>query len=292
MHGSAAALGGLVSASNAAADPRLSGQAGASRRVIEGDVLQVVWYLPDILPRLRRKPEWKRLLDKIDLVKFDPDLDHPDLAGDPAALEEQREVFAILSKAASGGQDAVDGALLEALRADGRFAPQLLLLAGELRFDFDENETLKATVTSARPFTDNDEPLNKAVESASQFLKAEMVASPDVVTAMTAKVREAFANASRPVAASFLDEQTERVLLEKRALQKREVFGAPQARGAFHFAGGGSGIPTYLPWPVAQKLPLFRRLRVRALCEAHFQADQYEAHTAALKVVALARVVR
>jgi hypothetical protein len=109
---------------------------------------------------------------------------------------------------------------------------------------------------------------------------------------MTAKVKEAFANANRPVAASFLDEQTERVLLEKRALQKRDVFGGPHARAAMHFSGGGAGVPTYLPWPVASKLPLFRRLRVRALVEAHFQADQYESHAAALKVVALARVVR
>src|SRR5690606_8184482 len=107
----------------------------------------------------------------------------------------------------------------------------------------------------------NDEGLKKAVDSASQFLQGEMVASPDVITSMTTKVKEAFATANRPVAASFLDEQTERVLLEKRALQKREVFGAPHARGVLHFAGGGAGIPTYLPWPVAQKLPLFRRLR-------------------------------
>lgn len=291
-HGSAAALGGLVSASNAAADPRLAGQAAGGRRAIEGDVLQVVWHSPDVLVRVRRKPEWKKILDKIDLVRFDPDVDHPDMAGDPAMLEEQREIFAVLSKGSPGAQSAVDSALLDALRQDGRFAPQLLLLAGELRFDFDEIENLKATVTSARPFTENDEPLKKAVDAASAFFKNAESASPDVATAMTGRVREAFQNANRPVAASFLDEQTERVLLEKRALQKREVFGAPHARGMLFFSGGGSGVPTYLPWPVAQKLPLFRRLRVRMLVEAHFQADQYESHTAALKVVALARVVR
>ncbi len=291
-HGSAAALGGLVSASNAAADPRALGQPGLVRPAFEGDVLQVIWYSPDILPRVRRKPEWKKILDKLDLVKFDPDLDHPELADEPAQLEEQREIFAVLSKGTTGAQSALDAALLESLRQDGRFLPQLLLLGGEVRFDFDEIETLKATVTSARPFTDTDEPLKNAVESASAFFKNADLASAEVATAMTARVREAFRNANRPVAASFLDEQTERVLLEKRALQKREVFGAPHARGLLHFSSGSTGVPTYIPWAVAQKLPLFRQLRVRLLAEAHFQADQYESHAAALKVVALARVVR
>lgn len=293
MHGSAAALGGLVSASNAAADPRRPGEVEKPVSRFTGDVLHVVWFLPELTPRLRRKPEWKKILDRLELVRFDPDADHPDLAGDPAALEEQREIFAILSKGTAGTQDAVDTALLASLRSDGRFAPQLLLLGGEMRFDFDEMELLKATVTTARPFADADENLKKAVESATVFFSnTDAVASPEVVTAMTGRVREAFQQAtSRPVPASFLDEQTERVLLEKRALQKREVFGGSYARAILAF-GGTAGVPTYVPWDVAKKLPIFRRLRVRVLAEAHNQADQYESHVAALKVVALARVVR
>jgi hypothetical protein len=43
---------------------------------------------------------------------------------------------------------------------------------------------------------------------------------------------------------------------------------------------------------VGKQLPLFRRLRIRTLAEAHFQADQYESHAAALKAVAVARIVR
>jgi hypothetical protein len=43
---------------------------------------------------------------------------------------------------------------------------------------------------------------------------------------------------------------------------------------------------------LGKKLPLFRRLRMRTLVEAHFQADQYESHAAALKSVAIARIVR
>ncbi len=109
---------------------------------------------------------------------------------------------------------------------------------------------------------------------------------------MTTRVREAFANSNRPVAATYLDDQTERALLDRRAYQKRSVFGEPHLRSSFFFAGSSTGIPAYFPEAVGKKLPLFRRLRVRMLVEAHFQADQYESHPAALKAVAVARIVR
>ncbi|MBK6513876.1 MAG: hypothetical protein IPG04_07060 [Polyangiaceae bacterium] len=109
---------------------------------------------------------------------------------------------------------------------------------------------------------------------------------------MTTRVREAFASASRPVASTYLDDQTERALLERRAYQKRSVFGEPHLRSLFFFAGSSTGIPTYFPESVAKKLPLFRRLRVRLIVEAQFQADQYESHSAAMKVAAVARIVR
>jgi hypothetical protein len=293
-HAGTAALGGLVTASNAAADPNVrAATAGAGPRRIEGDVLHLLWFNPEIVPRIGRKPEWKQLLDALESSKPDPELDEPALAEDPAEIEDRREVFEVLARGAPTAQDSVDRALLGAVRADGRFAPQLLLLAGELRFDFDELELLKATVSAATPFAPNDEALKKVLDATTEFLATpDLVTSPDVSTAMTRRVREAFGAASRPVPATYLDEQTERALLERRAYQKRSVFGAPQLRALLFFAGADDGIPTYLPEALGKKLPLFRRLRVRMLVEAHFQADQYETHSAALRAVAVARIVR
>jgi len=293
-HAGTAALGGLVTASNAAADPSArAGTMGTAPRRIDGDVLHLLWFNPEIVPRIRRKPEWKTLLDALETSKPDPELDEAGLAEDPAELEDRREVFEIVARGTPTGQDSVDHALLGAVRADGRFAPQLLLLTGELRFDFDELELLKATVSAATPFGPNDEELKKVLDSTTEFLASpDLVTSPDVSTAMTRRVREAFAVSSRPVPATYLDEQTERALLDRRAYQKRNVFGAPQLRALLFFAGSDSGIPTYLPEELGKKLPLFRRLRVRTLVEAQFQADQYETHSAALRAVALARIVR
>ncbi|MFO0553366.1 MAG: DUF2169 domain-containing protein [Polyangiaceae bacterium] len=293
-HSSAATLGGLTAASNAAADTHRGGDtSGPAPRIIEGDVLHLLWFKPDVAPRVRRKPEWKKILDKLEQGPFDPEIDEPSLADDPAELEDRREIYEVLAHGTPAGQDSIDRALLDAVRSDGRFAPQLLLLLGEVRFDFDEIELLKATVSAATPFATPDSDLKKNIEQATAFLATPgLVASADVATTMTTKVRDAFAGSSRTVPATYLDDQTERALLERRAYQKRSVFGEPHLRGLFFFVGSTTGIPTYFADALGKKLPLFRRLRVRMLVEAHFQADQYESHSAALKVVAIARIVR
>jgi hypothetical protein len=113
-----------------------------------------------------------------------------------------------------------------------------------------------------------------------------------LASTLTIKIREAFVKSSRVVGPTYLDDQAERALLERRAYQKRSVFGGPHLRALFHFAGTESGVPAYFPEALAKKLPLFRRLRVKMLAEAHFQADQYESHPSALRAAAVARVLR
>ena len=89
-----------------------------------------------------------------------------------------------------------------------------------------------------------------------------------------------------------VNEQTERVLTDRRAYQRKSVFGERHLRGQTFFIGMDAGIPTYLPAARAKKLPMFRTFRFKMLAEAHYQEDQYEANATAFKPVALARVVR
>src|SRR5690606_7918382 len=104
--------------------------------------------------------------------------------------------------------------------------------------------------------------------------------------------RDAFVAAPRLVQPSYLDDQTERALLERRGYQRKSAFGQKHLRGELVFTGMDAGVPTYLADDLAKKLPLFRRFRVRLLAEVHHQEDQYEAHGAAFRAVAVARVVR
>lgn len=288
----AAALAGLVAASDAAADKRPGLATQGSSYATPGEALELLWFDKEAAPRLRRRSDWKKILDKLEEAPRDPEVDQASLSEDPAEIEDRREIFEITAHGAPCAENGVDQAVTSAVRADGRFTPQLVLLSGEVRFDFDELETLKATVSAAKPFAGADADLKAAIETASAFLATpDVIASPEVTAAMTTLIREAFSKNPRPVPATYLEDQTERALLDRRAYQKRGVFGAPHVRSVFLFPGSTTGVPTYFPEAVAKKLPLFRRLRVRMLAEAQFQADQYETHPTALRCAALVRVV-
>lgn len=295
QHQASAARAGVLGASNAAAEARADGGVVAPAAApFTGDIIELLWFDDTSLPRVRRKQEWRALLDKVEEDPLDPDLDDPGGVDDPAEIEDRRDVFEIITRAEAAPEGEITRSLsANAVRSGGRFAPQMLLLSGELRFEFDEYETLRAVVSAAAPFAPQDADLRAAVEAATAFTSTPgLLAAPEVSAEMTRRVREAFARAQRPVPATYIEDQSERVLLEARAYQKRSVFGAPHLRSLFFVPGSTTGVPAYIPDEIGESLPLFRRLRVRLIAEAHFQADQYESHAAALRVVALARATR
>ncbi|MBL9023285.1 MAG: DUF2169 domain-containing protein [Myxococcales bacterium] len=296
-HAANAALLGAAGASNAASDPRqasaLATAGGGPVRARPAEVLELVWFDPAVTARVKRNPEWKRILDELEETEFDPEAE-VQVSGDaPEDADDKRELFEVLTRATPSGPEKIDEALALAIRKDGYFAPRLLLVSGDLAFEFEELELLKATVAAATPFAGAEDDLGKAVERAATFLQAPgLVVAPDVARGFTQRIRDAFAASPRLVQASYLEEQTERALLERRAYQQRSAFGRRHLRGELVFLGMDGGVPTYLPEDLAKKLPMFRRFRARLLTEVHYQEDQHEAHAASFKAVALARVVR
>ncbi|APR86598.1 Uracil-DNA glycosylase, family 4 [Minicystis rosea] len=255
------------------------------------EILELLWFDPESVPRIRRMREWKPILDALEQRPVDRDLDDPALASEPMEMEDRREVFEILVHAASTDAAGVDRTLFRGVRPDGKFVPQITLIVADLTFPFDELGTLKATVSTVGPLvTPADEALKAAVESAKEFLKtADELTPPSVAENMTARVREAWSQSKRTLPETHLEEQTDRVLLSQRRYQKRIVFGAPHLRCLARI-DDAPPIPAYLPESLAKKLPMFQRFRGRLIAEVHQQADQYETHAAALRVVALARV--
>jgi hypothetical protein len=135
--------------------------------------------------------------------------------------------------------------------------------------------------------------LKAAVKDGKDFLSAsDMISPAQVAEGMTARIRDAFQKARRGVAPDYLEAQTERALLERRAYQRRQVLGMTAIRGLLHSAISSSirPAPVYLPEDIAKKLPLFSRFRARMIAELYLQEDQYEAHPGALKALALGRV--
>lgn len=264
--------------------------AAAPAPAAPNDILELLWFDPDSVPRIRRNRAWKPILDALEQRPVDRDLDDPALANEPMEMEDRREVFEILAHGASTDAQGVSRRLDAGVRSDGKFVPQLTLLAADLAFEFDELGTLRATVTTVAPMvTPADEPLKAAVDSAKEFLQtADELTPPSVSESMTTRVREAFAQSKRTVPETHLEEQTSRVLLSQRRYQKRIVFGASHLRCMVR-VHDDPPIPAYLPESLEKKLPMFQRFRGRIIAEVHQQADQYETHRAALRVVALAR---
>jgi hypothetical protein len=256
------------------------------------EVFLLLWFDPESVPRMRRTKTYKPILDALEHRPVDRELDDAAQTDDPMELEDRREVFEILARGPTTDGSGVRRAVHGAMRKDGKFVPQLVLLRGELETPFDEIERLKATISTVTPMIrPDDENLKTAVEQATEFMGMPNLLCPgSVADGFTRRIREEFKAEARSLPDSYLEEETDRVLLEKRHYQKRIVFGEPHLRTLLLLPADNTPLPTYLPESLANKLPMFHRFKVRLLCEAQLKEDQYEAHDCALRVVALVRV--
>ncbi len=307
------ASAGVLGASNAAAGPSPSNagkrdesrpSAGlsvansgvrAASRLDPRDILHLVWYHADSVARICKVPVWRAILQEMEDEAPDDDLDDPAPNRDPIEIEDMRDIFEILAKAASEDVVEVQDELISAVRPGNKFVPPLLLLAGELSFPFDERETLKAAVAIATPLVTTDEAFKSAVKEAKEFLTsaADQLCPAALAEGHTLRIRETFQRSRRTVPADTLDLQIERVLLEGRHYQKRQVLGMNAIRALIHTTTGQSNVkpaPVYIPEDIAKKLPLYQRFRARLIVELYFQEDQYETHPAALKALAIGRL--
>ncbi len=267
-------------------------RAAPTPRLEVGTALQLIWFDPEEMPRIRRKEDFQVILDELSNRPLDADLDDPAIAGNPMAVEDRRETFEVLARGEAVDEAGLNEALVGGVREDGKFVSPFFLFAGELSFPFDELQRLRATVTTAAPFTAGDELLKATIADAREFLQApDLLSPPGVTEGFTTRIEEAVRKARRAVPQGYLEEQTERVLLERRYYQRRSMFGGKHLRALLLVGRGSRPVPAYLPEALAEKLPMYARFRARVLAELCLQEDQYEAHPGALRVTALARVV-
>jgi hypothetical protein len=264
----------------------------APRPLPAREVVDLLWYDPEILGKVRKKPAWKEILEEIAPKK--PDVGFDEEAPAPPTQEEadSRDLFGVLTRGQPVDTQGVEEAIGDAVEDDGTFRPPLILISGELNFPFDELETLKATVTAVSPLIAGDKKLKDTVDTVNELLKTTWAqGSGNVAEGLTQRVKEAFGQGNRMLPASYLDSHTERMLMEQRHYQRRTVFGALFIRSLLSAFGTQTPIPTYVPDALSKKLPMFQRLKVRLICEAHGQQDQFESHPSALRVVVLGRVL-
>jgi hypothetical protein len=299
--GGPVAGGGAFEASNAAAGPALrrpEPEVAPAPAVVEPrpratarEVIKLLWFDGKSVARIRKQADWRVILAELELRLLDEgdygDDDAPE-AGDEPKPKDRRDVFEVLVKGRPIGADGVRVALSEAIGDDGRFEPPLVLLAGELEFPFDELATLRATAAAASPFAMGDKKLKEQLDVVEELLKTPWLqGSGSIARGLTEKIEEAFTQAKRGVGAEYLSGHTERTLLEQRCYQTRTVFGKRWIRSTL----GGSGVPVYVPEALKDELPMFKRVRVKLIGEVDMQEDQFEAGGAAIKVMAMGRVM-
>lgn len=302
---SAGVGGGVLASSNAAAGstPTLSReepapastktpavQATARSSPVSRDVLDLIWFDQPSVARFRKITVWRELLKEMAKKPVDKQLDDPGPGGDAANIEDRRDVFELLSRAGAIDALGVREALSDAVRDHGKFAPPLRLLEGELTFPFDEVELLKTTVAVVSPLMGTDETLKAAVTAAQDAQKgADLRNAPAVAESLTTRIREVWNAGKRATPAGYLETQTDRVLAGERHYQRRRVFSGRFIRAILQPFGPDELLPTYLPDAISDALPLFAKIKVRLIAEIHLQIDPNEAHSAALRVLAIAR---
>lgn len=285
--GMAAAAGAL-----ALADPKYEPLPAERAAVDPGSrAVQLLWFNPDSVARIRRVPRWKQLLEDLVREPLDRDLDEGGGSGEPWEIEDRREVFEVLARGAQSDARGVEEALDTARGAGGKLVPPLVLVEGELEVQLDELEALKAAATTAAPLvTPMDEGLRAAVEAADKFLARPGISSmPAVCEGLHTRIREAFAREKKGLPGDYLDKQVERALLSGRHYQKREVLGGTFLRGMIWIPGEREGVLGYVPEELGKKLPMYRRVGVRMIGEVVPRQEQFEAQAIALKVVGVGR---
>ncbi|AKT37590.1 DUF2169 family type VI secretion system accessory protein [Chondromyces crocatus] len=267
-------------------------QASARPAPTSKDVLDLIWFEPQCVARVRRPQAWKEILKELAKKPIDRQVDDPGQGQDAAGIEDRRDVFEILSRGGAVDALGVREALSDAVRDHAKFTPPLRLLEGELSFPFDEVESLKTTIAVVTPLIGTDETLKAAVNNAQEAQRgSDLRSAPAVAESLTTRIREVWNLGKRSTPAGYLENQTERALIAERHYQRRKILGGRFVRAILQPFGPDELIPAYLPDAVADLLPLFPRLKVRLIAELHLQIDPSEAHSAAVKVLALARNV-
>lgn len=282
-------------------------------------LVELLWFAPDLPPRLRENDRYKRLFPPEKAPPEPPEEPLPEApppdgeapssdalpppppprkkkpapGPEKSAEEKARDDRAGVARVLTGAQPTLDveGALFSAATDDGVLEPPLLVVPGDLELPFDEIETLKVLVRAAAPLAVGDKKLKETLDIAEEALATPLGSSPEVAATFSARVRDAWIKANRILAPDYLDVHSRRVLLEQRRYQLRELMGAQWIRALLHGPMTDRPIPTYVPADLAKRLPLFVRFPARLIAEALLPQEQTETSPVALRALALARTV-
>ncbi|NUO54920.1 MAG: DUF2169 domain-containing protein, partial [Polyangiaceae bacterium] len=283
-------------ASDAAADARPSPTSsyrppapslGDDRGIPSSDALQVLWFDSTSVKRLRL--EHRAVIERMPPAPFDSSVSA--LFESPKEMQEQLEVAAVLREA----RRASSSELLPLVRRSaeaGFFVAPVAVTEGTIKLSYDELQVLQVALQIAAPFVAVEKRLKPVHDRAQETASAQDIASEASLRAITRELFKQFHSCVRSVDAGYLESETERVLLDRRAYKRRSFLDAEWLRAELVIGSGATPIPTYLPVHLAQKLPLLASFHARIIIEVLPRQDHREESPIATRVVALARLLR
>ncbi|MCK6589959.1 MAG: DUF2169 domain-containing protein, partial [Polyangiaceae bacterium] len=301
----AAAQSGAAAASTAAAaasalpeKPRAAPaksqpSAPSSARTDARELLDLLWFDPESVRRMRSYKPWKAALSEagewLDAGSAQKTQKTQNVDGSRPG--DRADALRVLVKIKPLDGEGIVASMVSSIDEDSAFTPPLVVVGGELYFPFDDAEILKAYIAGAAPFLGSDKKLREIVDTAGEVLRSPWPGSRGLVESLGARLKEAFVQANRALTPAYLETAAEQALLEQRRYQKRILLGQDRIRALLTIQGSAAPVPTYLPDSLTRQLPMFQRFRAVIVAEAHGQQDQYESHPIALVGLALARVL-
>ncbi len=254
------------------------------------DALELLWFDPRVLARVRKKPAWMALIEGAEDDTSGAPGARPALAAQPVQTADRFDMAVVVTRGTPMNAVEIQAAMTGNVGEDGRFVPPLVLVTGELVFPFDETAMLESTLATALAHSTGEPTLRGAIDLAKDFLATpDRVAMPPVIESVTARLREAAARI-RKVPAGHVESEVERALLEARSYQRRPFGGGTRIRALLTGPSQDAPVIVYSSMD-ASLLPLERRFRVRILAEAHAVVDPLDGQPFVLEARAFSRIV-
>jgi len=278
---------GVLAASNAAAGPRNEGPPKAreiepvAKNEAKGkekprEIVELLWYDPAALPRIRRHLAWKKIIADLKPRPSDDDFDGGLPPEQMKAAKDKRDVLGVLARGEVMDLDGIRRAMDMAVLDDGSFVPPYVLTQGTLEFQFDEVETLKAMLLVVAPFVPGDKKLKETVDLINEVMKTPGIErAKRVAEGLTKRLKEAFYQQNRGVGVGYLDEEVEVILVEGRCYHAVERMGSEWSTAWLSLRGESSNIIVHVKKDCVRFFPPYRRLGVRLIARVNRgQKDQ------------------
>lgn len=294
-HDARAVLGGLVSASDAAATradaPKVKPKPIAPAAPRAAGFLDLLWFAEDAADKLKKNAAWNAIVR--DAPKSSEWLDDKLVSEARTKEDPRRDVARALARGQLLDASGVARAVLESVDDEGFLIRPIVAAEGEVSITFDPLEQLNVAVALSEPLAAADKKFKEVHDAVADLANATRKVTTPMIEAGLQRIRQAFASApgAKNYSNGYLEATAERYLIEERKYWKRMILGDSRIIASLSPTSGGMPLVVYLPSALENVLPAVPKFKARVLAEPHAKQDAADGDPTSLLAIAFARVV-